>query len=543
MLLLFAAASAVSAAAPTDPSSAEIALGERLFSETRFAQLFAERSGDDTNSTRRVSDPVLDKLAALVTLGAKPISGPFAGQTMSCRACHLGPDVALGDDRAGLVARTFGDFAERSPLPERTDGQRFTPRNSPSLVDVLAGGQGSLLHFDGEFATAESLVEETFFGRNFGWLPDERAAARRHFARVIREDDGKGPLALRRGGFSYGALLGGLDASIPATLRLPESLRLDVGVASDDAIIAACARVVAAYLGSLRFSRDHAGLHDGSPYDAFLAVNRLPRAPIAGQTPHEYSRRLSEAVAALRAPRFIDDPSRHLQALDQPFRFGEVELNGMKLFFRSAIGDAQKSGAGNCAECHVPPHFTDFAFHNTGVAQEDYDSRHGPGAFAALNLPGLIARNAEREKWLPPTALHPNSTAPSLGAGSTALPPRADLGLWQVYGNPDLPAPQIVLERRLSAGGRLSPDDALAQSVGRFKTSTVRGLGQSAPYFHSGHVRTIKETISFYQRIGEQARQGSLRNPPPEFFGMRLSAADHEALAAFLRSLNEDFRP
>ena len=462
---------------------------------------------------------------------------------MSCRVCHMGPDVVLGGGGAGLVARTFGDFAGRSPLPERTDSQRFTFRNSPSLVDALAGGQGNPLHFDGEFATVELLIEETFTGRNFGWLPDERLAARRHFARTIREDNGKAPLARRYEGFSYATLLAGSDTAIPANLKLPESRRLDAATASDDAIISSCARLVTAYLNSLRFSRDRDGVHDGSPYDAFLFANRLPLAPTAGQTPHEYSRRLSEAVAALRAPRFIDDPARRLRLHDQPFHFGERELNGMKIFFRSAIGDTQKSGAGNCAECHVPPHFTDFAFHNTGVAQEDYDSAHGAGAFVALELPGLAARNADFEKWLPPTPLHPNAKGLAFAAAAPTKPTSTDLGLWNVYGNPDLRAPQAALARRLNPDGRLSPDQVLSKTIGRFKTSTVRDLGQSGPYFHTGHGRTIEETILFYQRVSEQSREGTLKNPPPEFFGMRLSNADIEPLAAFLRSLNEDFAP
>ena len=60
-----------------------------------------------------------------------------------------------------------------------------TPRRTPSLVDLLVQTNDSgLLHYDGEFSTAEDLVVGTYTGRNFGWLPDEQAAARRLFAQV-----------------------------------------------------------------------------------------------------------------------------------------------------------------------------------------------------------------------------------------------------------------------------------------------------------------------------------------------------------------------
>ena len=59
------------------------------------------------------------------------------------------------------------------------------------------------------------------------------------------------------------------------------------------------------------------GRYKGSPYDAFLEANQLPRAPANGESPPEYSRRLHTAIAALRAPRFVDDARRY-SALREP---------------------------------------------------------------------------------------------------------------------------------------------------------------------------------------------------------------------------------
>jgi len=364
-------------------------------------------------------------------------------------------------------------------------------------------------------------VAGTFTGRNFGWLPQERAEAVRQFARVIREDtgaDGQAP---------YAALLQGVD----------------IATASDEKILSACARLVADHLRTLRFSRDAAGLHDGSSYDALLALNRLPRAPAPGEAPARYARRLHEAVAALKVPRFVDDPARRLSRHDQPFRFGPQELEGMRIFFRGSIGYVRTASAGNCAECHVPPHFTDRSFHNTGAAQDAYDAVHGEGAFMKLDVPALVARNAGPDRWLPPSARHPRAGGVFMVSPAKDTPGRADLGLWNVYANPDLPAPQALIEWKLNPEGRLSPDGVLALALARFKTPGLRSLGQSAPYLHHGRLRTIKEVLQFYKRMSDLAREDGMRNAPLEYAAMHLPEADIAPLAAFLRALNEDYAP
>ena len=181
--------------APADPP--EITIGERLFLETRFAQFFQQflGGGAGVNDPLPVGDPVMDKT---VTIG-EPLPGPFAGLSMNCRACHL---VDEHVETSGGTMRTYADFARRSPVPARTDGATTAPRNSPSLVNATLPRSGRLLlHFDAEFATTAGLVEATFSGRNFGWLPGERAQAGAHLARIVRVDVGTGGLAPDFGGF------------------------------------------------------------------------------------------------------------------------------------------------------------------------------------------------------------------------------------------------------------------------------------------------------------------------------------------------------
>jgi cytochrome c peroxidase len=523
--------------------SSETQLGRRLFAEPRFAQFFYEHCGGRPNATLVSGDPALDILAFGSTESG-PIKNVSAGQSVSCATCHLGGEYRT---QVGLPAggvSLFGDFASRSPVTKRSDLHLTAMRNASSLVGLTATSSPGwgLLHWDGEFTSLEDLIAGTFTGRNLGWLPDEQAQAQHHFARIIREDDGNGDLARNFGRLPYATLLRGDDATIPDGLRLGESFRIDPAKATDGEILRGCARLVAEYISSLQLSRDKNGIYTGSPYDAFLGANHLPRAPNPGEVPAAYARRLHAAIAALKTPRFIDDPARKLHLHDQPFRFGELELRGLRIFFRGSLGYGAKASAGNCAECHVPPHFTDASFHNTGEAQMDYDAVYGTGAFVNLIIPSQTERRADYDRWLPPTFRHPQGSKVFLSPVSLTLPGQTDLGLWNVYGNPDLPAPQPVIERKLNYGGRLSGDDVLALTIGRFKTPSVRDLGQSTPYLHTGRLRTLEEVVTFYQRASDLAHAGALRNAPPEFSAMRLEAAHIAPLVAFLRSLNEDYQ-
>ncbi len=552
LLLVCAVARAAEVKAPPP----EVEAGERLFLETRFAQFFYANGGKDVNVPLAKGDPVLARVSQSGR-DAPVVKGPFAGQSINCASCHLNEELKGRRGLPGRGVEAFSDFARRSPVPRRADGRTTTERNSRSLVGALDAGPDGLFNFDGQYAGVEALIKGMLTGRNFGWLPNEQATARKHFARVLREDSGSGALAGEFGKLSYAVLLRGTDAAIPDALRLPEKYRVDVATASDDVVLDAGARLIAAYLGSLEFSRDERGQHNGSPYDAFLAANKLPRAPASGESNAAYTQRLRVALEALAAPKFVDNPKRKLKYHDQAFHFGEEELRGLKIFLRTptdaskmvvqGVDDtegrmAARSAVGNCAACHTPPHFTDFGFHNTGAAQDDFDALNGAGAFARLKVPALNVRNADYNAYLPATTKHPRAKGPFLALPGLGPPPPTDLGLWNVYRNPDMPAPQPALEKLLNPTGKLSRDIALEQSIARFKTTGLRDLGQSGPYLHTGRFRTLEEVLMFYQRMTALARDGKLRNAPEEFTGVRLEAEDVKALAAFLRALNEDYQ-
>lgn len=576
----------------------EIVIGERLFLETRFAQFFKQflSGGTGVNDPLPAGDSVMD---TTVTVG-EPLPGPFAGQSMNCRACHL---VDEHVETPGGTMRTYADFARRSPVPAREDGATTAPRNSPALVNAtLPRTGGLLLHFDAEFATTADLVKDTFTGRNFGWLPGERALAIAHLARVVREDDGTGPLAQDFGGLPYKVILTGTDPGIPEEFRLPEEFRVNVATASDANIFRAVSKLVSAYTEGLVFSQDETGAFNLSPYDVFLEENGLPRKPAARETSSEYSRRLLTLVERLerdsRLSLVTHNPHkkhrrhhRHFKFVkrnpatedgtfqfhDQPFKFGREELQGLKIFFAEpshvpSLSESLKRGkTGNCIACHQAPTFTDFRFHNTGTTQAEYDRIHGSGTFAHLPIPALRERNASHDQYLPATEQHPHAQGPFRAVPVAGNPNLTDLGLWNVFANSDFPASQRrirrilcvdtlttglpglsvpaaqaddVLDRVIESAafiGRCSEQALLPTSVAVFKTPGLRDLGHSAPYMHTGQFDTLAQIVTFYRVSSDLERAGHLRNGDRELADIRLTDQDVGPLTAFLKALNEDY--
>lgn len=504
----------------------EIAIGERLFLETRFAQSYAVNPEQ--------GDPVMERTVTLVD----PLPGPFAGQGMNCRACHMVDEHA---EAAGGGMRSYSDFARLSPQPLRAEDPTPTrPRNAQSLIGIsLARGDGTVFHHDGQFATLEDLVSTTFTGREFGWMPDEEEAARRHIATVVRTDDGSGELAQEFGG-AYRIVLQGTDPALPAHLRLPPEYRIDVTTASEREILDAISRLVAAYVADLGFSRDDSGQFDGSPYDRFLELNGLPRAPANNESETDYGRRLLRAVETLDEPRFVTDSDGAFATHEQSFVFGPRELRGLKLFFRR--GSSALAG-GNCVACHSAPNFSDFHFHNTGVTQLGYDRLHGDGSFARLEIPDLATRSADPEAYLPRTPQHPNASDRFRSTASGEKPGHTDLGLWNIYANPDFTGPQQALQNRLCTQelDDCSQAALLPRTIALFKTPVLRDLGHSAPYMHDGSRDRLEDVITFYIDSAARARAGVLRNGDEELEAIHIGSSDIVPLAAFLRALNEDY--
>ncbi|WP_260738245.1 hypothetical protein [Tunturiibacter lichenicola] len=512
-------------------------IGERLFLDTRFAKFFFQNM-TAVNTPLTTGDPVV----AVVHTANGDLPGPFAGSSINCRSCHFVTEFQ-GVPNAGN--RTYADFTTRSPLPVSQNGFDNTPRNSMQMVNTfrLDGGT-QFLHFDGEFASGEDLVIGTLTGRNFGWAPEDYNTAIHHIATIIRGDNGSDQLAAdRTDGLSYGVLFKGVDPRITSDILLPPSQRIDVTTATDMQVVQEVALCIAQYFKDLQFKKDNYQRYIASPYDFFLNKNHLPRQRLAGESSAEYNTRLYNDVLALSNPVWVTSADGTFAYHDQPFQFGPTELAGLKIFLKAAAaGSGTDQHAGNCAACHTPPDFTDFAFHNNGVAQDEYDGVHGAGAFAALYVPNLTDRSANPNAWLPQTPTHPSASETFRRPASASNAAYADLGMWNIYMNADYPNPQANLKGFVCAAGKdCSVDQGLASTIALFKTPDLRDLVDSAPYFHNGSRAQFGDVVAFYIKSSALAKAGKLRNAPPEFQMMSLSDDDVSALTAFLLSLTEDY--
>lgn len=524
-------------APPEAPTPPQLLAGERLFLEQRFAQYFAANSAGLVNLALAFGDPALDT----IRLGGVDVPGPFAGGSMSCAACHM-VDQVLDLTDGGM--RTYGDFALQSPVTDRGDGLSHAVRNSPPLVNAsIARAGATVFHLDGEFTTLQQLVVDTLKGRNYGWLATEGAAAELHIATVVKQDDGTGDLAAEFGALPLATLLDSAATGVPEEFALPVQFQIDMATASDAQIVDAVAALIAAYTEDLAFARDENDLYSGSPYDRFLALNQLPQAPNLGESALDYARRLRTALDALVTPVFVTSGSFEFH--DQDFRFGQVELDGLRIFLRETPG-AGAGGVGACLQCHTPPDFTDFGFHNVGFTQDEYDALHGPGMFSSLTIPDLTTRDAAPDTYLPATALHPAALGPYRATLDAFDPQRMDLGLWNIFANADFPGQQAallsLLDTTYGAGtSALGNPTLLPLTEGLFKTPGLRDLLHSGPYGHAGSFATLSDVVNHYVQFGQLARSGFVRNSDPRLADVELVFADIARLVAFLRSLDEDY--
>ncbi len=550
--------------AEEEADPAEITNGERLFLETRFAQFFKVflDGGKAVNDPLTEGDSVLNEA---VNWQAQSAEHPFSGLSMNCRSCHFVDELGVEDPLQGYGMRTYSDFSRRSPVPAREDGKTVTVRNSPALVNASLPRRNFLQHFDGEFKTLEDLVEGTLSGRNYGWIPGERDAAIAHVAKVVREDNGEGALASEFEALSYTRLLTGTDPTLPEGFVLPAEFQVDVANATDKEIFQAVAQLIAAYTEDLAFSRNDNGNFNLSPYDVFLEKNRLPRQPKRWQSDIKYSQRLLRKIKRLERRGQLQFVSQNpnsdngaFEFHDQPFVFDKGELQGLKIFFKQKKralrpSDLAQGKIGNCIACHAAPNFTDFKFHNNGVAQEEYDHIHGPGSFARLEIPRFWQRVFNHNDFLPATENHPHAEEPFRAIPTTDKPQLTDLGLWNIFLNFDFPKPQQRIWRSLCQDalkdqfqGRkhfrgCHPIHLLQHTIAKFKTPGLRDLGHSAPYNHTGQADTLADVIRGDMNSSKLARNGELRNADRELEKIGLTEQDIPPLVLFLQSLNEDY--
>jgi hypothetical protein len=124
-----------------------------------------------------------------------------------------------------------------------------------------------------------------------------------------------------------------------------------------------------------------------------------------------------------------------------------------------------------------------------------------PFVFGDLELEGLrIFRNEKRGNW----SLAPPAREPFRAVAAATAPGRTDLGTWNLVQNPEFPnrrlqrhlARMVCASQGPLAACRRAPDALVAASIGLFKTPGLRTLGQSAPYLHTGGKDTLEDVVA-----------------------------------------------
>jgi hypothetical protein len=282
---------------------------------------------------------------------------------------------------------------------------------------------------------------------------------------------------------------------------------------------------------------------------------RLPQQPNANESSLSYSRRLRALINAPSfSPQFVtSNPNRsngQFQFNSQAFEFGAFELAGLKMFLAEPTTllppppTSPTGRIGNCIACHAAPNFTDFKLYNTDTTQKEYDGIYGAGRFARLSIPDLATRNGNYDQFLPATESHPAALEQFRAIPSRGKPSLTDLGTWNVFANPDMPAPQPKI-RAIPCDDQqpcpLSDAVLLDRAIARFKKPGLRDLGHSAPFMHNGQFDTLEQIVEFYREVSDLQRAGRLRNGDEELGNIRLTDQDVGPLAAFLKPLNEDY--
>lgn len=156
------------------------------------------------------------------------------------------------------------------------------------------------------------------------------------------------------------------------------------------------------------------------------------------------------------------------------------QKRGLKLFVGKAF----------CVQCHSSPIFSDQKFHNVGVPQV------GP------NVPEV---DEGRFVDLPKALANPYTSA-----GEFSDDPAA--GEAKVNG--------LV---------------ATEEDRGAFRTKNLRGVAETAPYYHNGSIATLREVVDFYARGGGDANFQGTKDAKLQ--PLDLSEQEKDDLVAFLESL------
>ncbi|TDE30467.1 cytochrome B6 [Flavobacterium ranwuense] len=203
------------------------------------------------------------------------------------------------------------------------------------------------------------------------------------------------------------------------------------------------------------------------------------------KTDEELMSYIADALASFETSKEVNSFTSKFDYFNkQLIKFTDDEKKGLSVF----------KGKGKCAQCHVlePDErtgkilFTDFSYDNIGVP-----------------------RNEKNPFYNQSTAVNP--------AGANFI----DLGIGAIVSQPE--------------------------HNGKFRVPTLRNITISAPYFHNGSFKTLKEVIHFYNvrdvNPNEFATPEVLENVNRDELGnLKMTAQEESQLEAFLGTLTDHYR-
>ena len=181
-------------------------------------------------------------------------------------------------------------------------------------------------------------------------------------------------------------------------------------------------------------------------------------------------------LAPTRFDRYVDAELTG-RAHDSTSSLSDDEVAGLKLFV----------GKANCVNCHNGARFTDDHFHNTGVPASSLVAAVDSGRAVGVRQ--------------------------ALAAEFACTSPYSDA------------KPDDCAELRFAT----TEGEELVRA---YKTPSLRGVAERAPYMHAGQMATLSEVIEHYDRAPKAPAGHSELKP------LKLSASERRQIESFLRTLN-----
>ncbi|MFK7860090.1 MAG: cytochrome-c peroxidase [Granulosicoccus sp.] len=196
------------------------------------------------------------------------------------------------------------------------------------------------------------------------------------------------------------------------------------------------------------------------------------------------------------------------------------------------------TGKGNCSACHTGPLFAD----STTTTLEP------------TNLVNNVQISDESvalmDRGFHNIGVTPTSEDLGLGGPASGVPFSHTVQWVDLTRNGKNPNdPEVALINRATFDEPLSLNNNFRTAIdGAFKTTTLRNVGLTPPYFHDGSYATLKQVVQFYNRGGNvrgtigNDSSGSARAPSNLSFNIKplgLTNREVNDLVAFLRSLTD----